>query len=767
MFIKTTTTIAVIGLLAIAPSVEAGSSQEQAHNPIVRYPVNAVISHPLRQLPGLPAVVYDVRKLERKMLPNRLGSAENPQADFVLQDTSPTASAATLGAGFEGLSNLDGVLPPDTVGDVGVDPATGKKYYVQMTNLSFAVFDPDTGNAIYGPVHNNTLWQALGTNNVCVQNNDGDPVVLYDQDAHRWLMSQFALPKYPRGPFYQCIAVSQTGDPTGAWNLYTYKISDTKLNDYAKFGVWSDGYYMSTNQFKCNIFSCSWQGQGVLAFERDKMLSGDPTARAVYFDLYGTDPNLGGMLPADWDGQTPPPAGSPNPFVQVDDDSWGYSPDQLQIWNFHVDWSNTANSTFSLAKKLPVASFDSNLCGYSRNCIPQPNGVKVDAISDRMMFRLQYRNFGSNQALVTNHTVDVGGDHAGIRWYELLNSGNGWDVSQQGTYAPADNDHRWMGSIAMNGAGDIALGYSVSGTNTNPSIRFTGRLNGDTLDLMTQGEGTIVAGGGSQSHSSGRWGDYSMMSVDPVDDCTFWYTQEYYAADSSYGWQTRIGSFKLHDCGTGTTDSPPSVTITNPADGATVSGAVNLTATANDDHGVSQVEFLVDDNSIGIDTNAADGWSAVWDTTTGGYPDGLHTVTAVATDSISQTGSDSNTVTVANNTGTTGPLAVHVANLDDCSAAGARGRWDACVAITVRDSDGALVNAATVSGSWSNGATGSGNCATDSNGQCQVTKKNLKSNVTSATFTVTGISASGTYDPSANTDPDGDSNGTTITVSQP
>jgi hypothetical protein len=204
-----------------------------------------------------------------------------------------------------------------------------------------------------------------------------------------------------------------------------------------------------------------------------------------------------------------------------------------------------------------VAAFDSNLCGYVRNCISQPGGTKVDSLADRLMFRLQYRNFSNGQSLVTNHTVDVGSDHAGVRWYEPRNTGSGWSINQQGTYAP-DSDHRWMGSVAMNGAGDIGLGYSVASTTTYPSIRFTGRLNSDTLGQMTQGEGTIVNGSGSQSHSSGRWGDYSTMSVDPVDDCTFWYTQEYYSANSSAGWKTRIGSFKLVDCdsdGDGVPDS--------------------------------------------------------------------------------------------------------------------------------------------------------------------------------------------------------------------
>jgi len=749
--------LALLCLSLLASGSRAAAPQPQAHHPVVRSPEQAVITHPLRQVPELPDVVHDVRKLERKMLPNRLGSADNPEAEAV-QSSSPGTSAATTDASFDGLGNRNGVLPPDTVG------AIGPNHYVQMTNLSFAVYDR-SGAVVFGPVNNNTLWSALGNNNVCVKNNDGDPVVLYDEAADRWLASQFALPRFPNGPFYQCIAVSQTGDPTGAWYLYVYRISDTKLNDYPKFGVWPDGYYMSINQFQCNIFSCNWQGAGVVAFERDKMLAGDPTALGVYFDLYSVDPNLGGLLPSDWDGVTPPPAGSPNIFIQMDDDAWGYTQgqDQLQLWDFHVDWSTPSNSSFSLDRTLTVDGFDSNLCNYSRNCIPQPGGVAVDSLSDRLMFRLQYRNFGDHQSLVTNHSVDVGDDRAGVRWYELRDTGGGWSVHQQGTFAPG-SDHRWLGSAAMNGAGDIGLGYSVSSTSTYPSIRYTGRLNGDSPGTMTLGEGTIIDGGGSQSHSSGRWGDYSALTVDPVDDCSFWYTQEYYSANSSAGWQTRIGSFKLADCG-GPVDHPPVVTLTSPVEGEALKGTVTLTAEATDDGMVTQVEFFVDGAYVSTDTEDSDGWTYLWDSTV--VPEGTHTIQAVATDNASppQTGSDSHTVTVDNVSDPT----MHVANLDGASIAGARGRWDAEVTVTIEDGDDIAVSGATVSGSWGDGATGSGSCSTGGDGKCTLDKRNLKGTVASVSFTVTSVSSNSLlYTPEDNTKPPCDSNGVcTITIPRP
>jgi len=451
--------------------------------------------------------------------------------------------------GFEGVNNNDNqiltgsaVLPPDTNGDVGPN------HYVQWVNNSFAIWNK-SGTLLYGPAAGNTLWSGFG--GACQTQNDGDPIVLYDPLADRWLMSQFALPDYPNGPFYQCIAVSQTPDPTGAWHRYAFLAHNTKMNDYPKFGVWPDGYYMSVNQFSS---SGAYAGAGAFVFDRANMLAGNP-ATFQYFDLDLVNPNFGGMLPSDLDGAKPPPAGSPNYFVEVDDSSLIAPSDALRIWEFHVDWTTPANSTFGFSGQpntvLSTGAFDPNMCSSNPpvNCIPQPGTTrKLDAISDRLMYRLQYRNFGTHESLVVNHTVDVdGADHAGIRWYELRDPGGAPTIYQQGTYAP-DANHRWMGSIAMDGNGNMALGYSVSSGTVYPSIRYTGRLTSDPLGTMPQGESTLMAGGGSQEHSSSRWGDYSMMAVDPVDDCTFWYTQEYYQTTSSADWRTRIGSFKFPFC---------------------------------------------------------------------------------------------------------------------------------------------------------------------------------------------------------------------------
>lgn len=737
--------LAVLVFTQIGMAAPQAQTTASSPEPEVKWNVNFDAIASLRNMPQLDPQWTANVPINRKWLPHRQDTAPGGGSDAVQGD--PVAMALNPLVSFEGVNNVNGVLPPDTVGDIGPN------HYVQAVNLAFAIYDRQ-GNKLYGPANINTLWQGFG--GYCESTNDGDPIVLYDHLADRWFISQFALPRFPFGPFYQCIAVSQTPDPTGAWFRYAFEYSRNKMNDYPHFGVWPDGYYMSVNQFSAG--SLNWAGQGVAVFERDKMLAGQP-ARMIKFDLYGTDANLGGMQPSDLDGPLPP-SGAPNVFAEIDDDAWGYSPDQLQLWQFTANWVNTASSSFTKIGTIPVAAFDTEMCG-SRTCIPQPGGTPVDAISDRLMYRLQYRNFGGYETLVTNHTVDVDGtNHAGVRWYELRKSGGAWSLYQQGTFAP-DANHRWMASAAMNGQGEIALGYSISSTTVYPSVYFTGRLPGDPPGLMTMGEGSIVNGNGYQGHSASRWGDYSSMSVDPTDDCTFWYTQEYYMDRTASGaaWQTRVGSFRLSACTP--VDNPPTVTLTNPAEGSSVSGSITVSANASDDNGVTQVEFFVDGVSIGADSTSP--YQATWNTTT--YADGPHSVKAVATDTAAQTGEDTNNVTVANNVSTV----LHVGDLDGTGVAVNANRWNAQVTITVHDANEAPIAGVTVSGNWSNGATGSSSCTTDSAGTCTVTKTGLATKrVPQVTFTVSTLSKSGyTYNAAANHDPDGDSNGTAITVAKP
>jgi carboxypeptidase family protein len=542
---------AAVGLMLFIPLGAVSSSQPASPQPVVRMAVRHDASPPLRSLPPLAPHTSELTPARVPPLPQALGKVEASQLQSANPD--PALQAGVGGAGmpspirsFEGLSNDDnlavfqsGFLPPDPNGDVGPG------HYIQWVNGVFAIWDKD-GHRLYGPAAGRTLWQNFG--GLCEQNNDGDPIVLYDQLANRWLMSQLAYDT-TKPEFHQCIAISQMGDPTGGWYRYDYLISTSKFNDYPKFGVWPDAYYLAVNQFVKN----DWGGQGVLAFDRAKMLAGQPAAM-IYFDLFNLDRHLGGMLPADLDGANPPPPGSPNYFVEFDDDAGGYSPDQLQVWRFHVDWGSPSASTFTGPQVINLSTqglgFDSMLCtDTAGHCVDQPDtDVRLDSLSDRLMYRLAYRNFGDHQALVVNHSVNANGrGRAGIRWYELRLPGGTPTLYQAGTYAP-DGDHRWMGSLALDGVGNMALGYSVSSAATYPSIRYTGRLAGDPLGVLLQGEATLVAGGGSQVGLLSRWGDYSMMTVDPVDDCTFWYTQEYYPADSPIRWHTRIGAFKFPSC---------------------------------------------------------------------------------------------------------------------------------------------------------------------------------------------------------------------------
>lgn len=466
---------------------------------------------------------YRDRTWKESVVQNKDGFQEefkNPSTwtgpDPVLQNDQPgNRSTATIGQNWAGIPNLSGVAPPDTDGDVGPN------HYMQMVNMSFQIWDK-SGNSLYGPADNSTLWS--GFTGPWSTTNDGDPIVLYDEYADRWIATQFALPNFPSGPFYELVAVSETGDPTGAWYRYAYEFSN--MPDYPKFGIWPDGYYFTINQFAPP--NLNFAGAGVCVLDRAAMLIGDSQAEMLFFNL-GT--SYGSLLPADADGSTPPSAGSPNYLANMGSNS-------LRIWEADIDWVNTANSSVTLVNTISVQPFS-----YSGITINQPGTSQtLDQLATRLMYRLQYRNFGSYEVMLTNHTVNADGNgQAGVRWYELRNNGSGWSLYQQGTFAPADGDNRWMGSVAMNGNGDIAVGYSVSSSTTYPSIRIAGQQASNSgSGVLDVTETSIIEGSNSQTGVN-RWGDYSMMSVDPTDDITFWYTTEY--SNGGWDWQTQVASF--------------------------------------------------------------------------------------------------------------------------------------------------------------------------------------------------------------------------------
>ena len=569
---KVGTLAVVLPLLVVGVTVALSLAQESAairpDAPMVGRADRFGVSPPLHLLRAEPLLTRDatefreIPKFPLRPPPpggrKRRGGTTVPPTPLV-----PTGSMPTPLLTFEGLSNLDNIAvtsariaPPDPNGDVGLN------HYVQFVNILFRAYDK-SGAPLTAPLLLSQLYAGVG--GFCASHDNGDPIVLYDAMADRWFLSELAFDRDASAnltpPFHQCIAISQTGDPTGAYFLYDFQMPNDAFNDYPHFGVWPDAYYMTDNQFD-GVNANTPHGAGAFAFDRAKMLAGDPTASYLYFDLFTLDPSLDGMLPSSLNGP-PPPAGEPAYFMNFTSVVFGDPQDGLRVFEFHADFVTPANSTFIERPESPIAvdAFDPDLCGGSQNCIPQPFNplAKLDPIADRLMHRLQYRNFGNHESLVTNHTVDVDGtNHAGVRYYEVRRSlpDGAFFVNEQGTFAP-DSDHRWMGSAAMDRAGNLAVGYSVSGQPmTFPSIRYAGRTVSDPPGGLFQAEATLQAGSGIQTSASKRWGDYTMLGVDPVDDCTFWYTNQYYstAQSSTVLWQTRVGSFRFDSC------APPSGT---------------------------------------------------------------------------------------------------------------------------------------------------------------------------------------------------------------
>jgi hypothetical protein len=493
--------------------------------------------------------------------------------DGALQSAAGPSTQAIPGtlANFEGLSNQDNfnvfgrrVNPPDPVGEAGPN------HFVEVVNIVFAVYSK-TGTKLLGPVDTGSLWAGFPIDE-CTEPS-GDPVVLYDQFADRWIITQLTarginFPDEPLNLFYNCVAVSTTGDPTGSYFRYAFT-TGFNFPDYPKIGIWKDSYIITTREF--GILDPSIYGIGVYGLERNKMINGDPGARAVGFLATDTAVPLNligdGLLPPDVDGKTKPKNDAPAPIVGTQDDNapYGATSDALNIWEFDVQWRSTPIASLVFKAQLPVAPFDSVFpCvgGFgSRDCLPQP-GISnpaqfLDILSyrQRPTFRLAYRNLGTSESMLTNQSVEALPGVAGARWYEIRRTNGVYSVHQQGTYAPGDGVHRWMGSIAADKKGNFALGYSVvNATDVFPGIRYTGRMAGDPLGQMTLGEGTIINGTAAQTHVNSRWGDYTDMTVDPVDDCTFWYVNEYYTVEGAAsaplgnGWQTRIASFRLPGC---------------------------------------------------------------------------------------------------------------------------------------------------------------------------------------------------------------------------
>ena len=545
-------TTALVGVVSLAPRAAHAAEGPIHHGAVVTHDSHHDLSVPLRTVAGTPSPVTAPHQADApiRMPALRRGASNHltapVQGATVL--TAPTASNNFdgVGNGFSGPNGTFSVsaAPPDTNGTVGPQD------YVQTVNTDFAVFNKDpnrgaVGSVRYGPVTINTLWNSFG--GLCQTDNDGDPTVVFDQIANRWVISQFAVTG-ATSTWYECVAVSTSSDPTGTW--YRYSFPYTAFPDYPKMAVWPDGYYETYNLF--NGSTNAFMGAQMCAFNRSAMLTG----AAATQQCFTTSTTYGGLLPSNLDSSTLPPSGSPNYILGLDTTT------SLAFWKFHVDWTTPANTSLTGPSSIAVASY-AEACGGG-TCIPQSGTTQqLDSLADRLMYRLSYRNFGSYESLVVDHAI-TSGSSTGMRWYEIRSPNSSPSVYQEGTVAP-DASYRWMGSIAQDQSGDIAMGYSVSSSSLHPGISYTGRLATDALNTMPQGETSLIVGGGSQTGSNlSRWGDYSSMTVDPSDGCTFWYTSEYIPANGAFNWKTRIGSFKFASCGGSTPTPTPTTTGPTP-----------------------------------------------------------------------------------------------------------------------------------------------------------------------------------------------------------
>jgi hypothetical protein len=548
-----------------APPAAEPSSNQAAEQLAEGAQVEMIESTPAAVMPGLGELT-DVAL--GTPLEEEEGDREDSTGRFRMQaqepepSTDPVLERAPSESQLGGpLSSFDGIAydaglafccPPDAVGDVGPN------HYVEWVNSGLRVYDR-AGNPLTDLLPGSALFTGLPADHLCRTSNLGDPIVVYDQFADRWVLTQFAFAieadDDPVGPSYSCVAVSRTPDPVaGGWCAYAFVWSDTTFYDYPKLGVWGD-YYLLTG-IGYTKTDAGWRrvDQQLAAIEREGPLNCDEgqPARAVRVlrTLRASTPITQMLfLPADADGNTPAPADAPPLFVAIWDDGWDPAYADA-VWTAELEQATDGTTLIEYTEVPGVAPFDSNLCVYDRPCLSVPEGApRLDALSDRLMNRAAYRRFDRYGALALTHAVDVEGlDRAGIRWYELRDSGDGWQVATQGTFAPDDGNSRWLGSAALDAAGNLAVVYATAGPSTYPSIRYAARRAGDPDGSLALGEGVLVEGGGVQLDDSNRWGDYASLAVDPLDDCTFWYTGQYYPATATWSWATKVVSFRLPGC---------------------------------------------------------------------------------------------------------------------------------------------------------------------------------------------------------------------------
>lgn len=526
--------------LLIMGVCSAGYSQTSMSVPVsVTFAEKVGVTAPLRHLAPLNATSEERRKQakqSKKTVPNFYGRgsyiAANGNAlpqgiDPVLQTTAPQRNnsiSVTPNLNMEGMNtSMSNANVPDPVGDIGQD------HYVQVINSTFIKICDKQGNEIAEPIAANTLWASLGFSS------GGDPIILYDHDARRWILTEF--PNF-QGGNRLLIAVSENADPLGSWSVYNFGTVD--FPDYPKYSIWPNALVLTTNE---------GNGSELPAYfiDRQALLDGsdDITIQRLVIPGVATGPGFQVATPVDWNGPAPQTGSSTPLLLKINDDAWGeVANDQIELITVNLDFDNADSTTIAI-QEIPTAPYDTRPCtveGPGFACIPQLGGTGIDGLPEVIMNQSHYRKFEAHESIVLNFITDANGNNrSGIRWMELRRtSGSAWTVFQEGTFAPDDGLHRFMGAIAIDGGGNIGLAYSVSGPTIYPGLRFTGRRVDDQPGEMTIEEYTLVEGSGSTSND--RYGDYAHLGIDPQDNRSFWFTGQYMTAD---GWSTRIASFQI------------------------------------------------------------------------------------------------------------------------------------------------------------------------------------------------------------------------------
>jgi hypothetical protein len=539
-------------------------AQPTANSPggpkVVRMVGPAVLNTDLRNLPYIPAnAEIEGPRLTRHPFPlsGQPGKSETPRFQSLMEKIlTPTPNMPPPLLTFDGTDRVGSgcnCRPPDTNGDVGPN------HYLQTVNTGFRVFDKSGTPLTPFITYQSFFAPLVGT--PCQNQNDGDPFAFYDQMADRWVVSDFAFPGFPSGgPFYECIAVSQTPDPVaGPWNLYALLVDPVNLNDYPKMALWSNpqpgGTYFLTN----NLFNGTTQafaGVSVFALDRGSMLSGGP-AHAISFMIPPGDPGLGNsysLVAANFRTGTPPPAGRDEMLLAVDSpSSGGVALTQVKAWKFHVDFVTPANSTLGVGPNhapdalITVNPFVDAFTNTTTNLVPQPGGQPpLDTLGDKIMTPVVYQSRSGTESLWADQTIILNYPNGptAVRWYQFDVTGGNFPATaaqQQDWSNGNDGLFRWMPAIAVDKNGNTAIGYSTSSSTIFPGIHYAGRFATDPPNNLGQGEAVLIDGTGAQTSASGRWGDYSMTTLD-TDGTTFWHTNEYYITVGS-AWSTRVGKF--------------------------------------------------------------------------------------------------------------------------------------------------------------------------------------------------------------------------------